>query len=277
MSVRIMVAVHDGSPIKASMALATSWAQRLGGSIAGLGVIDESNWAPTPVLPSGNAPSNPADNALRARAAERVEQSLNELAEHCKQAGVEYSQVRDVGRTRERILVEAQRHDVILLGKQTTPDPGLGVPAQSILENVLRHSPRPVVAVPDGPENGRGILVSYDGSLQAARALHALVASGLSTLGDIRILSVDAESEDAADEHAGRAVDYLAVHGIDAARQPKVTDESLGPLIVEQAQRQGVEMIVMGAYGRSRLAEFFLGSVTSRVIDESPLPVFLFH
>jgi nucleotide-binding universal stress UspA family protein len=78
-------------------------------------------------------------------------------------------------------------------------------------------------------------------------------------------------------EHAGRAVDYLAAHGIDAENQPEVTEEPVERVIVEQAQRHDLELIVLGAYGRSRLAELILGSVTSRVIDESPVPLFLFH
>jgi len=277
MSVQILVAIHNGSPIKASMALATRWARRLDGSVIGLGVVDKSNWAPAPVLPSGDAPMNRPDNAVLARAAERVKHSLQQLEEHCSQAGVEYSQVQDMGTAGEAILMEAQHHDVILLGKETTPDPGLGVPARSVLESVLRHSPRPVVAVPNSVEDGQGILVAYDGSLQAARALQALVASGLSPLDGIRVLSVDEKSEETAKEHAQRAVKYLAAHGIDAQSRPQVTDKSVEHVIMDEAQRQGVELIVMGAYGRSRLAEFFLGSVTSRVLDESPLPMFLFH
>jgi nucleotide-binding universal stress UspA family protein len=259
------------------MELATRWAQRLGGVITGLGVVDESNWAPAPVLPSGDSPLNPPENALLARAERHVEQSLHQLQERCSQAGVEYCQVQDVGTVGEEILTEAQRHDVILLGKATTPDPGLGVSARSIFESVLRHSPRPVVAVPGSVEDGRGILAAYDGSLQAARALQALVASGLSGLGDTRVLTVDEESKETANKHAQRAVEYLAGHGINAESQPEVTDKSVDQLIIDEAQRQDVELIVMGAYGRSRLAEFFLGSVTSRVIDESPVPLFLFH
>jgi len=277
MSVRIMVAIHNGSPSGASMALAAGWARRLGGTIAGLGVVDESNWAPAPVL-SGGVPAvhQPVDVQL-ARAAEYVKHSLKQLEEHCKRVGVEYHETYEVGMVGEEIVTEAQRHDVILLGRGSTPDPGLGVPAQSVLESVLRHSPRPVVVVADRVEDGRGILVAYDGSLQAARALQALVASGLCTLGDITILSLDEESAEKADEHARCAAEYLAIHGIAAECRSQITDKSVQEVIVEEAQRQGVEMLVMGAYGRSRLAEFFLGSVTSHVIDTSPLPVFLFH
>ena len=104
-----------------------------------------------------------------------------------------------------------------------------------------------------------------------------MVASGLTALGNIGILTIDENSEETANEHARRAVEYFDVHDIRAESQAKITDKAVEDVIVEEAGRQGAEMIVMGAYGRSRLAEFFLGSVTSRVLDESPLPVFLFH
>jgi len=282
MSLRIMVAVHNGSPGNGTMELASSWAGRLKGSVVGVGVIDESVWAPAPVATGASAGlggvAATEDNAQRARAEEYVTHSLTKLEEHCRDQGVEYRQVLETGVPHEEILAEAQRHDVILLGRQATPDPGVGPPARSILENVLRNSPRPVVAVPDRLEGDRrGILIAYDGSLQAARALQALVASGLGALGDMAVLSVDARSEETAAEHAERAVDYLAAHGLEADSRAEVTDEPVERVIMDRAGSRGAEMLVMGAHGRSRLAEFFLGSVTTHLIDESAVPVFLFH
>jgi len=281
MSVRIMVAIHNGGPATGTMELASNWAGRLNGSVVGMGIVNESVWAPVPVAASSSADlggvATVDDDAARARAKEHVARSLRELEEHCRKAGIEYRQIQETGAPDEEILVEAQRHDVILLGKQSTPDPGLGVPARTVLRNVLRHCPRPVVAVPDRLEHGRGILVAYDGSLQAARALQAFVASGLGALGEVKVLSIDGESKERAADHAARAVEYLTPHGIAAESRPEVTDKPPERAIVDEANRQGVELIVMGAYGKSRLAEFFLGSVTTHLIDESPIPVFLFH
>lgn len=279
MSTRMMVAVFDGSQNQTKTELATRWAQRLDGTIAGFGVVDESIWTPAPTLANSTVPlpMNQYDNAMIARAKKHVEQSLSQLENYCKQAGVEYQRIQVEGLPHENILVEAQGYDLVLLGKQTTADPGMGVPARTILENLLRHSPRPILVVPDGFDKGQGILVAYDGSLQSARALQALVASGMYGLGEIMALSVDGESQENADTNATRAVEYLAAHGIKAKKQIKVSDQSAGQVIVDEAQRQGAEMIVMGAYGRSQLVEFFLGSTTSKVIDESSVPVFLFH
>ncbi len=280
MSTRIMVAVHNGTAGLSKIELATGWANRLGGSVVGVGVIDRSIWAPAGVSfdsPIDGQPLTKESESRRDRAEEHVIRSLNQLEQHCRKAGIGFRRIQETGTPHEQILLEAQRHDVVLLGKESNPDPGLGVPEKTILESVLRHSPRPVVAVPDELDGRQGILVAYDGSLQAARALMALVASGLAALGDVRILSLDRQSEEEAAEHAGRAAGYLAAHGIEAEAQPRVTDTAPETAIAEEADRQAVELIVMGAYGRSQLAEFFLGSATTGVIDEAAAPVFLFH
>lgn len=50
-----------------------------------------------------------------------------------------------------------------------------------------------------------------------------------------------------------------------------------GKLIQEQVRRLKAGLLVMGAYGQPTLLEFFLGSVTRTILEESPVPVFLFH
>jgi len=69
----------------------------------------------------------------------------------------------DVGEPADRILREAHRADVVLLGREThfrfetqdRPDPTDAL--------VLRQSPRPVVVVPRELPEGRGIVVAYGG------------------------------------------------------------------------------------------------------------------
>jgi nucleotide-binding universal stress UspA family protein len=52
---------------------------------------------------------------------------------------------------------------------------------------------------------------------------------------------------------------------------------SAAEAILERASALGAQMIVMGAYGRPRLEEFLIGSVTRRLLTESPAPLFLYH
>jgi len=281
MPVKIMVTVHNASPGAGTFALATNWVQRLEGRIVGVGVVDESTGVPASVLAGGAASMGniapPDTEALRAKAQKCVAQALRELAEHCRQAGVAYSEVTKADGAEVEICLEAQRCDVVLLGRETAPDTDFGVPARTILTGVLRNAPRPVVVVPSHLQEGEGILVAYDGSLQAARALQALMASGLTALGPITVVGVDELSRETAEEHAGRAADYLTFRGLEVGTKAMVSDKSVEQVILDEARARGVELIVMGAYGRSRLAEFFLGSTTTKVMDGASAPVLLFH
>ena len=146
------------------------------------------------------------------------------------------------------------------------------------LEKVLRSTPRPIIAVPEKlSQRGDGVLIAYDGSLQAARAVHALVASGLCNAGRTTVVSVDADSEAAARGLADRARDYLELHGIETTVKPVKSDRPVGEVILEEIVSQQPEILVAGAHGQSRLKEFFLGSVTAEFLRQSPVPVFLFH
>ena len=76
---------------------------------------------------------------------------------------------------------------------------------------------------------------------------------------------------------ADRAIEFLRFHDIAADRIGVVGQGQPGETLLEKTRELGVDLLVMGAYGRSRLAEFFLGSSTHTVIQNSPVPVFLFH
>ena len=48
-------------------------------------------------------------------------------------------------------------------------------------------------------------------------------------------------------------------------------------VILEQVRCLNAGLLVMGAYGQPVLREFFIGSVTRTLLNESPVPIFCFH
>jgi len=151
----------------------------------------------------------------------------------------------------------------------------------STVRRVLKNSPRPVIAVParlniklDDP--GRTILVAYDGSLQAARALQAFQTSGLAGVAPTIVVSVSSEQLEAS-RAAERAIDYLRQHDIKAEAHPVTTDKATAPVLLEAAAAHKSVLIVIGGYGKPILLEFFMGSVTRTLLAESPVPLFLYH
>lgn len=103
------------------------------------------------------------------------------------------------------------------------------------------------------------------------------MASNMASLGPITVVGAHRNSEETARQHANRAVEYLARHATTVESRLVVSEKGVECVILDEARARGVEMIVMGAYGHSRLREFFIGSTTTKVMDAAPAPVFLFH
>jgi nucleotide-binding universal stress UspA family protein len=182
------------------------------------------------------------------------------------------------------IAREAGARDLIVLpvrshfqftAQEEEPDDGL-------LKRVLKDTPRPVVVVPETwaltparTPNGP-VVVAYDGSLQAERALSAFEATGLGGTGPVHVVSVDANPDEATRraEHAGQ---FLALHGVHAQTHAMASAAPPAVVILDEARRLGAGLLVMGAYGQAVLREFFLGSATRNLLAECSIPMFLFH
>ena len=182
----------------------------------------------------------------------------------------------DVGAPAEKIVLEAQRYDLIVLGRRTYFQRGPHEGPEDTLTQVLKRSPRPVLTVPDSVREGRCVMVAYDGSLQAARALQAFQSTGLDEGREVVVVSIDPDHVEAA-RRADRAAEFLRFHDIKAVTQPVASSASPAAVILEQVVRLDPGLLVMGAYGQPRWREFMLGSVTKSVLEVNPVPLFLHH
>jgi nucleotide-binding universal stress UspA family protein len=73
------------------------------------------------------------------------------------------------------------------------------------------------------------------------------------------------------------AARYLARHGIEAEILQRPVEDGIGTTIVGAARELGAGLVVMGAYGHSRLREFILGGTTRELLQDAPLPLLLAH
>jgi nucleotide-binding universal stress UspA family protein len=73
-------------------------------------------------------------------------------------------------------------------------------------------------------------------------------------------------------------VDYLNHQGVSAhARDLSDSDTDAGAAILKAAAESGADLIVMGAFGRSRFKEWILGGATRHVLENMTVPVFMAH
>jgi nucleotide-binding universal stress UspA family protein len=273
----ILVGLDGSAYSTAATELGIRWARRFDALLVGLGVIDEPTIRePEPVPLGGASYKRHRDDVRVHEARVQVEQFLERFALRCSEAGASFKLLEDVGRPWEQILVEAQRYDLILLGQRTYFHFETQRSPCETLYRVLKNSPRPVVTAPERLEIGSAVLVAYDGSLQAARALQAFQASGLHEGQSVHIVSVAADHVEAA-RHADRAAEFLRFHDIRAQVHSLSSSGPPAEAILDQLRRLNAGLLVLGAYGKPTLRDFFLGSVTRTVLKESEVPLFLCH
>ena len=272
----ILVGLDGSEHSDSALELGIRWARRFDALLVGIGVVDEPGLHGPEEYLVGEAYFRGLNKALLADTRRGVEGALGRAARRCAEAGVAFKELEDVGTPYVRILMEAQRYDLIVLGHHTHFQFGHGDEPDVTLSKVLADSPRPVVAVPDVLGDGEAVVVAYDGSLQAARALAAFEASGLGQGREVHVVSVAEDRKDAA-RRAERAVEFLRFHGVIAEPWPVDSACSPAEVILETVRMVDAGLLVMGAYGQPVLREFFLGSATRTVLEKCPVPVFLYH
>jgi nucleotide-binding universal stress UspA family protein len=169
----------------------------------------------------------------------------------------------------------AAGHDLLVLG-QRNPNYSTGLDTP---EDVVLGCGRPVLVVPYGrpvaPVGGH-VLVAWNGSREAMRAVQdALPLLALSD--DVTILLVNPE-EDADIVLQAELVTHLTRHGFNAlAETTRAASGVIHDAIHKRAKELGAELIVMGAYGHSRLRETILGGTTHDMLLETTRPLLMSH
>lgn len=273
---RILIGVDVLDEVSSAMELGLRWAKTHGARVVGIGVVDESGIDITESMmyPRGLVAS--LTPSLVSQIHDEFQLNLRRFADRCAAEGVPCGTLEAVGSPHATILAEAQRHDLLLLDRGSHFEFGWeGEPGQT-LARLMKDSPRPIVATPDTLPDGEAVVVAYDGSLQASRALFAFLTLGLAEGHDVHIVSVATEQGEAV-RIAERARDYLEAH--DVAATIHAFESALHPagILLEQLHRLDAGLVVMGAYGRRTLREYFVGSVTRGVLAETPTPIFCFH
>jgi nucleotide-binding universal stress UspA family protein len=273
----ILVGLDETKFSEAAVELGIAWAQRFDCLLTGVAVICEPMLRDR-TLPEQLHPSyKVAYDQLLHDARERCDQILSKFALRATAAQVSHKLLEDMGLPAEQIAIEAQRYDLIMLGQETHFEFESTTHACQTLHKLLRNPPRPVVAVPPTSLGGEDVLVAYDGSATAARALQAAVETGLLSSGHVHVLSIDANDKVVASKTAQRAVEFLDFHGVSARSVPIHSGDSPSQLILDEALGRQVGLIVMGAYGHSGIAEWLFGSTTKHIIQHATVPLFLYH
>ncbi len=177
------------------------------------------------------------------------------------------------GRQMDVVKSHGRLADLVAVAK---PDSATGLGFRT-LEAGLFHTGRAVLVCPPADKApdalGVNIAIAWNGSAEVARAA-ALAMPLIQQAADVVVLDGGADRDGAPGE---AFLTYLEVRGIKARHEPIKGGSNPGRVILDTARAGGADLVVMGAYSRSRGYEAVFGGVTQYVIDNCAIPVVMVH
>lgn len=145
------------------------------------------------------------------------------------------------------------------------------------LKAALFNTGRPVMVCPPTQPAphilGARIAIAWNGSVESARAV-ALTLPLIQAADEVIVLDGGAANHGASGTELMR---YLQIRGVTARRETIDAADHPGTKILAAAQAANADLLVMGAYSRSREYESVFGGATQAVIDSTTMPVVMVH
>lgn len=278
-----VIACIDGSKITSAVCDYAAWAsRRLGAPLEFLHVLGRAEY-PVPADLSGNIGLDSREQLLQELAA--LDEKRGRLALEQGRIMLDAAKARAVAagvadatsRQRHGELVDTllELADVIrllVMGRQGEQGDTLGKHIGSHLENVVRTLHRPILVVPADYVEPRRILIAFDASATTHKAVEMVAASNLFRGLPCHVVMVGADKPEARSQLEW-AKKTLADAGFDVSAE--ILPGEVEQVLCAYRDEHGIDLVVMGAYGHSKIREFLVGSTTTRMVRQSKVPLLL--
>jgi len=211
---------------------------------------------------------------------EQAAATLDRFSEAAGRAAISFERIMapvDLANAGDRFGGIARRFDLSIVAQ---PEAEKAAVEKMIVSGAIFDSGRPVVVVPyiqTAPFKLDRVMICWDNSRPAARA----IADAMPVLGLARSTEVVTVVEGALNEDEPDRADigqHLTRHGLSVSINRIVREKiDVASALLSHAADSGADLIVMGAYGHSRLREFILGGVTQSMLRSMTVPVLMSH
>lgn len=220
----------------------------------------------------GTAPYVNYQNNIAMILEERGKAALEDFQERCEKSKVPFEPRQLTGSVTQTIVEQSELADLLVMGRGGEHGERLEGLLGSTTENVVRQSRCPVLVTGQPEARIQRIVIAYDGSGHARQALHFATSIGEAWVVPFEVLVVSGDEEE-----AGRVVEeaksYLEAHELEVEYVVRPGDPR--EVILEFTREREADLLVMGAFGHSKVRELLLGSTTQYVLNHAPCPVLL--
>jgi nucleotide-binding universal stress UspA family protein len=225
-----------------------------------------------------NVPAMIADEAKKS--ATNAQQLLAAFQAAAEKSGVFQERIVERCLTSEvpEVLVEYSR----LRDLTIVPMPERDYLDQWYAESVIFGSGRPTVILPHERKRSGSfaldtVIVAWDFSRAATRAM-ADAMPVLEKAKRVCVLTVIKEKAIGTRRSGPELAKHLARHGVDVVLdEVDAEGRGIGDALEAHVEYRNADLLVMGAYGHSRLREFVLGGATRSMLTRPPSPIFMSH
>lgn len=283
MSEHVFAAI-DGSQFSEGVCDYAAWASlALSAPLSFVHVVDNHSQVPDEQNLSGN---------LRFGARERLMKELSELDEkrakinreqgklmleaakaRAVENGINDAITRQLNGTLVETLVALEKGmRLLVMGKRGETAHQASGHLGSNLERVVREMHSPILMVPKTFKQPEKVLIAFDGSNTARKGVEMLARSPLFTGTECHVLIVGADTVEQRLQ-LGWALSTLreAGHKVEGAIRAGDVDDTLQAYEKEH----DIDLLVMGAYGHSRIRHLLVGSTTTAMLRSSRIPVLI--
>jgi nucleotide-binding universal stress UspA family protein len=162
--------------------------------------------------------------------------------------------------------------EAVVLGKRGEAADFARLHLGSNLERVVRSARKPVYVASRAFRPIERVLIAFDGGTSSLKAVDHAARSRVFAGLDIRLLTVGADTP-AARARLARAAETLAAGG-HAARTDILAGQA-ETTIARYVEDEGIDLLVMGAYGHSRIRSLIIGSTTTEMVRSCKIPLLL--
>jgi nucleotide-binding universal stress UspA family protein len=278
-----VMACIDASPSAVAVCDYAAWASlRLGAPLRFLHVLDHVRYPASADL-SGSIGLGTRENLLDDLAAldeKRSRLALEQgrlMLESARERAVAAGVARPECRQRHGDLVETVAEmegeiRLLVMGRQGESSGSLGQHVGSHLESVIRTMHRPILVTPTSFTPPASVMLAFDGSETTRKGVQMLATSPLFRGMPVHLVMVGAGTPEAVHQ-VEQARRVLVDAGFDVPTEIR-TGEVEATLHAYQTEH-GIDLLVMGAYGHSRIRRFLVGSTTTSVVRTTRTPLLL--
>ena len=273
----LLVHIDDSKACEGRLHAAVQMARRHQAHLTGLYVIPPvENFLMYPVEPLSESYRERMQKPLLER--RDAARATFEAATAGAEVTAEWREVE--GSSTRSLNTSAHYADLIIAGQHNPDDPA--DKAEGLAGRLVLGSGRPCLVVPYiGAQEtvGKQVLVAWNAKREAVRAVNDALPI-LQAAENVSVLAVNPPSgkRGEGDIPSADICHHLARHGVHAEAASSVAqDIDIGIFLLSHAADRGADMIVMGAYGHSRLSEMMLGGVTRSMLQQMTVPILMSH